>query len=234
MKRAQLIPSLFALILIALILSPASAKADSIQYSLNLSGCSGGCTVPAGTVTLTQDGSSVDVLVNLNSASFIDTGSSHTSFVFDINGAPKINVTSLSAGFSWPADSLADTPFGAFDYGIDCIATGTPSLPPGTPTCGPGASNVVPPPLQFTVSLASGSLSIYDFGGHAYSPDGPGANVFFAADIYDNLTGNTGAVGAVPEASSFALLGCGLAGIAAFRRRLQKTRVMRTDLPAIS
>lgn len=222
MKKVQLIASLFAVMLIAFTVGALSARADQISFSLNYSGCTGGCSVPAGTVTLTQDGSSVDLQVTLNNAGFIDTGSGHTSFVFDINGAPQINITGLSSGFIWPADSTVDSPFGTFDYGIDCIAAGTTGLPAGTPTCGPGASNVVPPPLDFTVSLASGkALSIYDFGGHSFTPDGPDAKVFFAADIYDRTTGNTGVVGAVPEPSSLALLGSGFAGIVALRRRLK-------------
>lgn len=221
--KLRSISGLLALGVIALVFS-APARADQLQFSLNLSGCSGGCTVPAGTVTLTQDGSLVDVSVSLTNGDFIDTGS-HTSFAFDIAGAPKINITNLplSSGFTFPADSNTDSPFGTFDYGIDCIATGTPGLPPGTPTCGPGASNSVPPPLTFTVGLANGNaLSINDFTGHLYTPDGPDAHVFFAADIYDNSTGNTGAVGAVPEPSSVALLGCSLAGVVAIRRKLKR------------
>ena len=74
--------------------------------------------------------------------------------------------------------------------------------------------------MTFTVGLASNNaLSIYDFTGHLYAP---GDKVFFAADIYDSSTGNTGAVGAIPEPSSVALLGCGFAGVVAFRRRLKR------------
>lgn len=197
---------LLALGVIALVFA-APASADQTQFSLNASGCSGGCTVPAGTVTLTQDGALVDVRVDLTSGSFIDTGS-HTSFTFDISGAPQISITKLSAGFTFPADSMTNSPFGTFDYGVDCT------------TCGPGASNTVPPPLTFTVGLANNNaLSIFDFTGHLYAP---GDTVFFAADIFDSSTGNTGAVGAVPEPSSVALLGWGLAGVVAFRRKLKR------------
>lgn len=223
--KLQSISGLLALGVVALVFA-APARADQLQFSLNSSGCSGGCTVPAGTVTLTQDGSLVDVSVSLTNGDFIDSGpsggTSHTSFVFDIAGAPQISITNLAAGFTYPADTTVDSPFGTFDYGIDCIATGTPGLPPGTPTCGPGASHSVPPPLTFTVGLANGNaLSINSFTGHLYSPDGPDAHVFFAADIYDSSTGNTGAVGAVPEPSSVALIGCSLAGVVAFRRKLK-------------
>lgn len=197
---------LLALGVIALVFA-APARADQTQFSLNANGCSAGCTVPAGTVTLTQDGSLVDVRVDLTSGSFIDTGS-HTSFVFDIAGAPQISITKLGTAFTFPADSLTDSPFGTFDYGIDCA------------TCGSGASQPTPPPLTFTVGLMNGNaLSIYDFTGHLFAP---GETVFFAADIFDSSTGNTGAVGAIPEPSSVALLGCGFAGVVAFRRRLKR------------
>src|SRR5579872_2719875 len=141
-------------VLVAALIVPA-AKADQLQFTFNLSGCSGGCTVPAGTVLLTQDGLNVDVNVNLNNplaSGFIDSGNgnSHTSFVFDIAGVPKINITNLSAGFTFPADSTVDSPFGTFDYGIDCSSSGTPK-------CGPGAPKVVPPPLLFTIGRADGT-----------------------------------------------------------------------------
>lgn len=192
------------------------AKAD--QFNFNLSGCTGGCALPAGTVTLTpdQDGVSVDVKVTLTDlgSGFVDTGNgnSHTSFVFDIAGDPKISLTNLSQGFTWPADSTIDTPFGTFDYGIDCT------------TCGPGAKNTTPPPLTFTVTKAGG-LSISDFTFNSYTVNGTTYDVFFAADIFDGVTGNTGAVGAaspgpsVPEPQSIALLGSGLASLAFLRHR---------------
>lgn len=192
------------------------AKAD--QFNFNLSGCSGGCALPAGMVTLTQDkdGVSVDVTVTLTDpgSGFIDTGNgnSHTSFVFDIAGDPSITLSNLSAGFTYPADTTIDTPFGTFDYGIDCT------------TCGPGAKNKTPPPLTFTVTKAGG-LSVSDFTFNSYTVNSTTYDVFFAADIYDGVTGNTGAVGAanpgptVPEPQSIALLGSGLASLAFFRHR---------------
>lgn len=190
------------------------AKAD--QFNFNLSGCTGGCALPAGSVTLTQNGSSVDVSVTLTDkgSGFVDTGNgnSHTSFVFDIAGDPTISLTKLSAGFTYPADSTIDTPFGTFDYGIDCT------------TCGPGASNTTPPPLTFTVTKAGGLL-VSDFTFNSYTVNGTTYDVFFAADIFDGVTGNTGAVGAaspgpsVPEPQSIAMLGSGLASLALFRKR---------------
>ena len=204
------------IILAGLALSLLAPFANADQFNFNLSGCSGGCAVPAGTITLTQDGSSVDVQVTLTDlgSGFIDTGNgnSHTSFVFDIAGDPSITLSKLSSGFTYPADTTIDTPFGTFDYGIDCT------------TCGPGASNQTPPPLDFTVTKAGG-LSISDFSFNSYTVNGVTYHVFFAADIYDGVTGNTGAVGAanpgptVPEPPSIALLGSGLASIAFFRLR---------------
>lgn len=203
---------------LALALLAPFAKADPVSFNFTLSGCSKGCALPAGTVTLTQDGSSVDVHVTLtNSGSgFIDTsqGNSHTSFVFDIAGDPSIKLPKLSSGFTYPADSTIDTPFGTFDYGIDCT------------TCGPGASNQTPPPLDFTVTRTDGgTLSVNDFTFNSYTANGSTYDVFFAADIYDGATGNTGAVGATaapvgtPEPQSIALLGSGLASIVFFRHR---------------
>jgi hypothetical protein len=191
-----------------LIVCSSIAKADQLQFTLSVSGCTGGCYVPAGTVTLTQDAAAVDVRVDLTQPAsgfgtgFIDTGgngksNSHTTFVFNIAGQPSITISNLSTGFAYPADTNGDSPFGTFGYGIDCI------------TCGNGASNPTPPPLLFTVGLTSGSLSINNFTGNANG-------YYFAADIFSAQTGNTGAVAApgpgvaVPEPSSLALFGFGL------------------------
>src|SRR5262249_5624926 len=141
----------------------------------------------------------VNVNVTLNSGfKFVSTGFG-TDFGFNLAGNPTITFSGVTSGFDptganpQSAGNFHMDGTGFFEYGVDCTI------------CKSGASNAQPGPLNFTITAAG--LSTASFEKNA-------AEQFFAADIIGN--GNTGGVdasslNAVPEASTVALYGLGLA-----------------------
>jgi len=186
---------------IGLMASAAVAHAD---ITLNVDGCSGGCgTGPYGTISLTQAGANVNVVVTLDPGYvFIKTGAGD-SIEFNASGA----ITNVSTGFSATTGTQSASTFGSFTEGVSCSG------------CGSGGSSPLPGPLSFTVD----GVTIADFGTNS---DGNS----FAADIGEVVdgrvvaTGNVGTTGtypppSTPEPSSLLLLGTGIFAAALFIRR---------------
>jgi len=190
---------------ILMMIATAALCAASTVFSLN-SGvqCTGGCgPAPYGTVSLTQNGTQVDVLATLEPGNFfVQTGGPHRAFAFQILGDPAIAITGLSAGFAFTGDSAPWAGYGTFGYAI----------------IGPDPSNHCCSNLAFTVGRVDlALLSVADF-----APNDQGFS--FEADIYGGATGNTGEVGAfslIPEPESVGLIGVGLA-LLAWRARRRK------------
>ena len=193
----------------------AFAPAANASIILNISDGNG--TGPFGTITLTQlTSSSVGVDVSLNTNySFVDTGS-HQSFGFNLtSGLPTATIAVSTAGFA-PASAFSNGTAGSFAYAIACTG------------CGSGGSSPIHGPLDFTVSVATGSLSVTDFVANA-------AGFTFAADVIGpNATGATftglvesngtasGRSPTVPEPLSLSLVGGGLLALGLLRKRLPR------------
>jgi hypothetical protein len=183
---------------------PANA---SIVYDLTVDHCTGGCsngTSPFGTVTVSQDGANLDFTVALDSTyTFHQTqGNALDAFVFNFSGtAQTVAVSSLSTSAGFSVDTTLpqmEDGFGQFSYGIKYSGSGANTL-----------TFVVDNETLGTSTLSNGS---------------PPA--LFAADIVGN--GNTGAVGAVsavPEPATWAMMILGFFGLGfmAYRGKAQGT-----------
>jgi hypothetical protein len=200
---------LTAVLVFLLAVGASSALADGITATLNQCHLTTGCTFPsAGTVTLTQVGTSVDGTVSLNTGfDFVKTGAGDSQ-AFELVGTPpgspvhasQFTITSpttpvLTVG----QGSFTGAASGAFQFGISC------------PSCSGGASDEFFGPIHFTVSDATlAQLAVQNDHGQ-----------FFAADII-TPTMNTGVVSAnsvtattVPEPSTLVLMLSGFALVAA-------------------
>ena len=215
MKLLRNLPVLFTIAIAALVTS--SAQAVSFDFtSDHVTGGAG--TPPFGTVTLTQNGTSVDFNVTLAAGySFIQTGAADQQyFKFNAIGITvgDIIITSTSSNATF-TPLIADT--GAFNGdGTGNFAFGISTNPMGN-----GGPTIETNPITFTVL----NSTIADFT----NPNSIGT--FFVADIIApavNGVRNTGPVDAggtpvVPDGgSTIMLLGAALGGLGAMRRFMRR------------
>lgn len=208
----QLIRTTAAAALVAISAATASAQTFSFITSV------GTQPTDVGTITLTQNGSSVDVYVNLRDGfGFLNTGGQHTPFAFNLGGTS----TNLAATFTEPTGGAftfgtftlnpaggANTPYGVYGVAIDSDA-------------GNGSSNAYMGDLAFSLTRDGGLLTT-DFVAND-------AGYYFSADLTDgrstgaqawtDRTGGGGTGSVVPEPSTYLLLGSGLLGLAGIARR---------------
>ena len=191
-----------------LLLAASSAWATS--FNITSDHCTNGCgTPPFGTVTVTQNGTTVDITVDLAAGyAFAKTGSvDDQAFKFNGTGITlgDITVDQTVTGQTLAADTGAFNGDGTgnFSFGIICT------------TCGGGGSSAFSDDIVFHVANAT----IADLT----APNAAG-NIFVADVLAPN--GNTGPVdvntggGNVPDGgATAALLGLGLAGLGGLRAR---------------
>lgn len=205
------------------------AMATPTIYTLTV-GATGFPSGPYGTVSLTQDGSNVDVVVTPASGmGIVDTGS-HQAFDFYLSIPPvtsPITITGLPTGWTaentpttgpnagkTSAGSISNAFAGTFNFALDCNTT----------ACGNGGGHPDKTGVSFTVD----NVVVSDF---TKTPDGA---YYFAADVCTLVnsdgacSGSTGPVAgntpgtpgtSVPEPLTLSVFGAGLAGAAALRRR---------------
>ena len=184
-----------------------AAQADTFFFT----SChvTGGCTGTSfGSVTLTQVGSNVNVVVTLAAGEqFIDTGAGDEQyFKFNDTSSGTTTVSNLSAGTQFnvsnPLGSFCGDSGGCFAYGIG-------------PLGAPNGNTPISGPISFTVNNTTiADLTTLNNLGQ-----------IFVADVIFTGTGNTGLVDVsntptVPDGGSTAmLLGSALLGLGALRRR---------------
>jgi hypothetical protein len=192
------------------------AKADTFNFTSDH--CTGGCGPQSsfGTVTLTQVGSNVDVVVSLlNGNQFVKTGSGGDMyFLFDNALISAANITNISGV---PAGTTAS---GSVPGAIHADGTGTWMWGIGCASCPSGGGAAFSGPITFTVTNTT--LAAMEVG-HFVSGYG---TELFVADILSGTTGLTGPVDVntpvVPDGgATVMLLGVALGALGMARRFLR-------------
>jgi len=210
-RAARFVPSFVVagLLVVSMLATPTSLHA--VTYNFTSDHCTGGCgTAPFGTVTLTQNGTTVDVTVHLNTGySYVKTGSGDfQNFKFNGTGVALGDIT---VDAHTPALVAATGAFngdgtGNFTFGINC------------PSCGNGGSGDFTSDITFHVANATiADLTAANNLGNLFVADvlAPNGNT-------GPIDVSTGPVTQTPEPASLLLLGIACVGLSAVKRRSPK------------
>jgi hypothetical protein len=198
-----------SLVLSAAVLLLGAGSARAISFEFTSDHCTGGCgTPPFGDVTLTQNGTTVDVTVQLFSPNFfMKSGATNfQNFKFNatdvVLGDITVDQTVSPEILAAQTGAFNGDGTGMFAFGIACT------------TCANGAGGAFNDDIVFHV--ANATIADLTAGNNL-------GNIFVAGMLSDAVgggTGNGGAVDvAVPETGTTALLGLGLVGLAVAGRR---------------
>ncbi len=173
MNTWKSLPAILATAGLALGALPASARATTIDYSLN-DYVGSGTPSPLssyGTVALTSSGSNVDVTLTLASGVGLVTTGAGYPLTWDLTGDPTIMVTNLPSGFSLNTTSpVSASASGSWDYSLLCT----------TSTCGHGGQSPYTTPVSFTID----NVTLADF---TMNSD----NHYFSSDVCVGVSGGT-------------------------------------------
>ncbi len=174
MNTWKSLPAILATAGLALGALPASARATTIDYSLNDYVGTGtpSFSGPYGTVALTSSGSNVDVTLTLASGVGLVTTGAGLSLTWDLTGDPTITVANLPPGFSLADNdtSVHTGSAGYWNYALSC----------STSTCGTGGNDPYTTPVSFTID----NVTLADFTANS---DGH----YFSSDVCVGVSGGT-------------------------------------------
>ena len=179
--------------------------AEAIEYTFDTNYCSTTCTLPAGTVNVTDIGNNLHFVVTLNNSGLFRNNAIAT-FVFELGnltGASIINIVPTNAGPGatnpWTQiNNVTLNPINnssAWDYGL---------------TFGGSNHNSDLGSLSFDLTRPATDLSLANL---TTITDKNGKPIFFAAEI--SQAGNTGFVGASTLSVPGPIAGAGLPGLIA-------------------
>jgi hypothetical protein len=207
----------------------APASAATMIFDLKLDGSSAGLGATSfGTVTVAEQNGSLLITEKVNSGFAIHktSATNHEALVFDLVNDPVISIKNISSAAIVQAASVdknkrpitytAPGFSGNFDYALSCTG------------CGTGTNSTLKQ-FSFLVSSNSGPLTVSSLAYNLFN----GSRVYFASDLVNLKTGNTGNVGAVlrpnvaavPEPASWAMMITGFGAVGAMMRRHRKLQV---------